>query len=477
LSNQDTTKLTLELLIIKIQERIKLSNYLNYFYISEDKETLYIIKENCLELFNILNKNILKMVYKLPLISDNTDNITLNNNILTENSTITNENTNNYISTNKVKIFKFNGNDFTIDINEINNTTVFTLDGNIEDWYYIICSNYITLVYITLEDSKKFNQYFLKYKTSFKIDLQRVYKILYKNNNDDDSNRGFKCIYKDIFEITDEHKLIKLLTNKIIKIYHCTTYNNVYKIFNYNPTKDFKENIKIIFPNYTSDYFNQLSDYDTLYISEDETILYYIQGNCIDNFNVLNKSILEVLDKMPNIEYSRDLSTRNKSYYYTITLNNDLSSPEIKDISFFEKRLKMFICKYDIQIFNLAEPNTYIYEKERKETAIPIYTLKGDDIGNWYFISTTLKKQLHISFPLQIENLNNNRKEILQLIYITPEMIDKYKQMFIDFKTPINFEIKNKIIPQDSRRQPSQIKALTGGGNMKLRRLLKSYNF
>jgi len=468
LSSVDTTKWKLQTLIDNINKKNKLnlSKKINNFYISGNKETLYIIEDECLRKFNILNKNILNMIDKLPFISNNTGNITLNNNISNVNSTITNVNTNNYTCSNDVQIFKFNGNDYNIDFYEKNKDTEFILDGNIEDWYYYIYNTNITqLIYITLEDSKKFNKYFLRYKTSFKIDLQRVYKIIYKNNDDHNSNRGFKCIYKDIFEITEEHKLMKLLINKNIKIYYCKTYN---KIFNYNLTKDFKENMKIVFSNYNPDYLNQVFDYNKLYISEDETILYYIEDNYIDNFNVLNRNIIDVLNNMPNIEYSKEISIKNKSYYYTINLNNDLLADEINnDLLFLHGN---FICKNNIQLFIFK--NNEINKKEIK--ADTIFKLE-DDIHNWYFISTTLKKQLHISLPLQIENLNNNKETILQLIYITPEMINKYKQMFINFKIPITFQIKNKIKSRVSTNYPS-IKASTGGENKSIsRRLLKSY--
>jgi len=454
---------------------------LNNFYISENKETLYIIENECLGMFNIKNKEILSILDKLPYILHNSGNITLNNNILYPNSKIT-KNINNYKSSNDIQIFKFNGNDLSIDFNEKNKDTYFTLDGNIEDWYYIntllVDATPITqLVYISFEDSKKFNDLFLKYKTPFKFDLHCIYKFLYNFKDDNNNpNRGFKCIYKNILKTTTEENETNLFTilttRKIVNMCYCKAGNDSEKI-RYHPinTNKFYDYIDYFF-NYILDiYIQNTIDYNKLYISEDETTLYYIEDDYIDNFNVLNRN---VLDNMPNIEYSKEISTKNNSDYYTITLNNNLSSTEIANISFFQKNLSKFICKYDVQIFNLVD-ETVVYSKE-EDTAVPVFELKGD-INNWYFILTTLKTGVQINKSvdfLAIKKLNDGKK-ILQLIYITPDIIEKYNKMFIDLRIPISF-IRIPIYQKKQLKPlPAPIVSSIKGGNKKTRKLLKTY--
>jgi len=451
LTSFDTTTWKLERLIT----HIKFKKNLNNFYISENKETLYIIEDECLDMFNIKNKEILSILDKLPYISHNTGDITLQNNILNPNSEITNINTNIFNGKNKLQIFIFND-DLSIDFNVKNKNTYFTLDGNIKDWYYIHCSyknnsyyvDIIQLIYITQENSKKFNEYFKKYKISFKIDLQRIYKILYEFKDVNNTNLGFKCIYKYIFETSKQNKIISLLTNKISKIYYCYD-ETFYKIFIYNPQISFKDNIMDIVKKYNV--FDEF-DYNKLFISEDETILYYIENDSLYKFNILNKSFLDVLDDMPNIEYSEELFKINKSYYYTIILNNNLFNLK-KYLLFISRKdeYDIYKCTYNIQLFKF-ENNKIIKTQINANTT---FNLEGD-IRNWYYILTTLKSPAIIKdsdYYLDLQPVIDTNQQILQLVYITPEIIEKYNILFLKLKIPFNFiRIQLKSLPIIKKR-------------------------
>jgi len=475
---------------------IDLKEKLNNFYISGNKKTLYIIEDQCLGLFNIQNKIILTILNKLPIISSTTDMITLNYNILNPNSKITKtKNTNNYKSSNDIQIFKFNGNDLSIINNLKNKATEFTLDGNIEDWYYINTllddgTNITQLIYITLEDSKKFNEYFLRYKTSFKFDLHRIYKVLYENNDDRNSNRGFKCIYKDIFKSgTIRNFQFEKFSekSKIIKICYCKAGNKpeiLHSLCVKNWFYDKNNYLEYFFKDFLKSFLHidilTTFDYNKLYISEDETILYYIENDYINTFNVLNRIVLNNLDKMPNIEYSKEISTKNNSDYYTITLNNNLFGEKIKKyLSYISPNNEsgIYNCSYDIQLFKFNNDQINKIEIQANTT----FSLDGD-IRNWYYILTTLKNPAPPSRGeflrrLKINSITNG-ENILQLIYISPDIIELYKQMFIELKMPIDFEIKSKIKSSRSPQFPSpnypSIKVSTGG-DYKSTRLLKSY--
>jgi len=457
---------------------VDIKKKINNFYISEDKETLYIIEDAYLVKFNIENQNILSILNKLPYISS-TDNMInlkkLNRNI--------------YRSTNDVQMFKFrfNGSNVNIVFNIKNRDTDITLDGNIKDWYYTDASfengSIIRqIIYITHKDYKKFNKLCLKNKTSFKINLHRVYKILYESKDVYNSNLGFKCIYKDIFKSKTNKKNVILdffesfsKKTKITKMCYCSTaFSSISAIIydlnalNWDSTNEY---FKFFFNDYLKIKFHidilKTFDYNKLYISEDETILYYIEDDYINNFDVLNKSFLEVLDNMPNIEYSTGLSTTNQSDYYTITLNNNFTEvfENILDLDYTDIRFKKYICKYDVQLFNFKD-NQIIKTEIPADTT---FKLEGN-IHNWYYTLTTLKKPASNNKGLKINSVINTKENILQLIYITPKMIDKYKQMFIELKIPVVLYIENKITGIFN-----SIKASIGGGNMKLRRLLKSY--
>jgi len=457
---------------------VDIKKKINNFYISEDKETLYIIEDAYLVKFNIENQNILSILNKLPYISftDNMINLKkLNRNI--------------YRSTNDVQMFKFrfNGSNVNIVFNIKNRDTDITLDGNIKDWYYTDASfengSIIRqIIYITHKDYKKFNKLCLKNKTSFKINLHRVYKILYESKDVYNSNLGFKCIYKDIFKSKTNKKNVILdffesfsKKTKITKMCYCSTaFSSISAIIydlnalNWDSTNEY---FKFFFNDYLKIKFHidilKTFDYNKLYISEDETILYYIEDDYINNFDVLNKSFLEVLDNMPNIEYSTGLSTTNQSDYYTITLNNNFTEvfENILDLDYTDIRFKKYICKYDVQLFNFKD-NQIIKTEIPADTT---FKLEGN-IHNWYYTLTTLKKPASNNKGLKINSVINTKENILQLIYITPKMIDKYKQMFIELKIPVVLYIENKITGIFN-----SIKASIGGGNMKLRRLLKSY--
>jgi len=321
-----------------------------------------------------------------------------------------------------------------------------------------------------------------------------IYKIFYEFKDSNNPNRGFKCIYKDILQTpisdTRNDKLILFQKSKLSNITTIKYFSNEEqnKSFDVQPNDNFIKLLQVV--------DLKTFDYNNLYISEDETILYYIEDNYIEDFNVLNESFLEVLDKMPNIEYSTKLSTENQSDYYTITLNNNLKLSELDFTAY-----PIISCKYNIQLFNLK--TTQIIKKERK--ANKKFNLDGD-LNNWYFISTTLKNNNKKSRNiLELRPLKNGNN-IIQLIYISPEKINEYNLKFAELRMPIRFEIipkiKSLVVSQATSPQYPPIRRSTGrstsqqilqqilqptlppqyppikastGGNMKLRRLLKSY--
>jgi len=169
---------------------------LNSFYISQDKETLYIIDDDYLylEMFKIENKEILNLLDELPIISEKTGNITLIRNIEslkhckeskdksdtenedksnTESEDKSNTECDDYMHRQKITlIFEFNKSD--IKFTKLQKLIPYTLHGNKKDWYYIkYMGDYLQLVHITPEDIDYLNGVFSSYNTSFKIDIKQ----------------------------------------------------------------------------------------------------------------------------------------------------------------------------------------------------------------------------------------------------------------------------------------------------------------
>jgi len=343
-----------------------------------------------------------------------------------------------------------------------------------------------------------------------------IYKIFYEINDANNPNRGLQCIYKNLFKENLEkpnYLLYQTLKQplKITRIIYCKgeepekiidiKYNSKFQLILFYFFREiFNNNIKL-------GKFISTFNYTNLYISEDETTLFYIENNYKYNyrFNVLNSTIIKILDKLPNIEYSQELSEQNDSDYYTINLNNDLLSPELNDILYY--MYNMFKCIYDIQLFKIE--NNRIIKTEIK--ANKTFKLDGD-IHNWYFILTTLKTGIirQSSNNFNINKLDNGEK-IIQLVYITQQIIDKYNKLFTDLRIPIRFvrisrpqlkplppRIKSsQLKPLPPRIKSSQLKPLTTddissqlkplpsriktiktikGGNKKSKKVLKKYS-
>jgi len=355
---------------------------------------------------------------------------------------------------------------------------------------------------------KKFYNYFLK-NTKFSEDIsrkilshiderRRVYKIFHYFRSIDNPNKGFKCVYKNFF---DSH--IKIYDNlneyfvlyeylkepiKLKKIIYCSfgkkeleikldsnTTNIINQFYLYinilinkclQYIKDNNLSIK-------KSFFIDIFSYNNLYISEDETILYYIKNDYIRNFNVLNKKILNFINLLPFIEQTEFDSKKILSDYYNININL-FSTKMIIDLEYLYDSL--YICKnYDTQLFYIKDNEKIYYEEIEANTVFGL----NNDIHNWYFISTTLKNKYSILdldtskyYNFIAEKLDDGRK-IIQLIYIIPELIDKYNKLFNKYKIPFSF--KKKIRLSQLKPLPKRIVSSTKGGNKKSRKLLKIY--
>jgi len=464
-------------------------NYSN-LYLSEDETILYYIEDNNINNFDILNIYLLDTLNKLPSIvfsynnsiifEDNLEDNTINlSPVIEESSNKT------YTTLFDVQIIKFINSDIIIE-NYIENSVI-TLEGEIKNWYYILTTlkegeslhlpnkvdinhlkkvkNIVQFVYITDEEIRKYNQYFSYYKmplsihkkTSVKVSLydcvkreekRKIYKLFYEIKEEENPNKGYICLIKDLFKKgkKSKHLYTHLKSqNKFNNIIYCSLEDNEVR---------FKERNSIIFQKYLDKLIYNLfysrnlditddNSYNKLYISEDETILYYIENDYIDNFIIINNDLL-FLEYLPFIQYSSKLSDKYNSDYYTIYLNNNLLLPEsglvINDngTSTFNKKGELIILSDDMKKFYIN----------------PKITVKLDT-KNLYFVQTKLKIGKSIVYPnlLDINELKDGN-EIIQFVRITDDKIKYYNDLLLSLKIPINIEIINSITsPKQTAKQ------------------------
>jgi len=472
--NFNTYKQGLSILISNIQKKypyINIENILNNFYVSKDYKKLFIIDDNCVKKlykykfsndtnFNFIhNIKQLEFLDNLPNISEN-NNIMLNNNILNRNSGIirTDSSDNYKCVRGDLQIFIFNDN-LNITKEFKNRNELFTLEGEINNWYYIHTSSLTQLIYITLEQGNKLNDLFLSLNMPFNINLRRVYKIFHEFK-EDNPNREIQCIYKNVFKTSiNNFKLFNFFKkpNNIQKFIYCYFHNNEVIDKESIQTPKPETNIQnYIIQNLDSHTLNSYFKYKNLYISEDGTILYYITTeephNCLHVFNVLNDNI-SFLDDLPKIVFSQKLSQQYNTDYFTINLNK--TSLLSEDWGLLSKVNNSYKFSYNIQMFKFND-NKISKTNIKANTSFKL----DDNIDDWYFIPTTIKLgKLIIGLDIyQDEDEEYDEIKIIQLIYITPDMIEKYNQMFIDLKIPYSFEIIQQT-----------------GGRKKVQRLLKIY--
>jgi len=270
--------------------------------------------------------------------------------------------------------------------------------------------------------------------SNFKQYLKNIYKVFYEFKENNNPNRGFICVVKNLFHIfinRDLNLYSYLKTPINISIFkYCSLTEDVE--YEKEPEENFKRYLKEfingLFDEYGIDIKRTNFNFNNLYISEDESTLYYIEKNYIHNFNILNKKVLDYLDELPSIVLSCDESKFNDK-----NKDNTINLLSVKE----ESSNNIYTPIYDVQLFYFKKDNIEMKEIE------PSKHLKLDgDIKNWYFIPTALKigNQIEPRKYLDIRQLNKG-KEILQFVYITPEIIKKYNQYYSYYKIPLSFHI------------------------------------
>jgi len=443
------------------------TDILDYLYIS--KNTLYIIDDqsnidtkieknkinnfkqifNNLPLININNKIILKNKNNVSDTINNRFNIVINdNNIL---FTLNEDNVGLNHGITKINTIIID------DLNKITSTfinsnqTIDFYDKNVEDFYYLQCRspdntyNIIQLIYIRPEIIEKYNFYFYSYNLPINFEIIKTGSGYKQTKSIIDKLK--------IREKTSKKTIIKGVTIPVYKVYYLfkgnENPNNGYKIifnnflkFNFNNIKYYDEKCNITNINLSNDTFeNTLENLyhirineniicrdkiNNFYISEDNKTLFIIEDKCLYYFDIKNKYILSILDKLPSITGGTDIFLTNFSL--------------IENFGMLNVNDNVYKCIYDIQIFIFNNNKQILIDTKQSNTD---FSLEGN-IQNWYFIFTLA-----------------NKKNIIQLIYITPNIIREYNHLFSINGLSIKFIVENNEI--------------TIGGNKKIRKLLKIY--
>jgi len=431
-------------------------------YIAEDKTILYYIEDNYIHNFNVLNKNVLNFLDELPLIifshekellNEISDDhiILLNNKIINLSGSDFNitKTGNTYKSNCNVQIIIYHNSDYTF--KKINANKPFKLSGVLNNWYYISFTlngnKIIQLIYITPNKIIEYNNYFKKYKIPlhFSNQLQlkneslpiNVYKIFYYITDTKNHNKGIGiiCIFQDFFkDYTHSNLLNNKLDIEIDYIYHNTSKIPISMNTRNKSFERIIDNLKGINLNIENKLLN-------LYISEDYKDLHIINNSDLYKYNVINKNIYNVIEKIPALYIDN----------ITIKLNSNLlSASQLKKID------NNYICDIDVQIFIFA--NNFIITKTNKNKN-ESFLLENEE-NNWYFNPI-------IGIDSSNSSNSSSSVNILQLIYIEREMIEKYNEYFFNHNLPTRLE---NISNYSSNTSSS------GGGNKSIsRRLLKSY--
>jgi len=274
------------------------------------------------------------------------------------------------------------------------------------------------------------NKYFTtdineKIKSFFEVPT--IYKLFYEIKDFNNPNYGFKCIIEDFLNVTSNiitSNTLKVNISTIIFYYYyeskCENIIIDDLTFSSNNMilEDFLKSLnKTIFLKLKSTYntthfnkylvyFKEINKLNNIYISKDLQTLYIFEEECLSDLSIDNQEIINIIDKLPAITYD------NKNIY----LNNNLlyqHSTLIKNGNNYKSKNKIQLFQFN----NLFEITTKLHPANTN------FTLT--DENNWYYLYTSLY----------------NGEDIVQLIYILPEIIELYNKLFLNYKTPFKFEI------------------------------------